>query len=115
MSKIKIKTTIDEENFCFEGIKNKNSIIYKDSDVAVKIMITDIIRLTRENNDFKIELIFNEKEETKINYLLKQYNQTMELKLKTEKLNIDNNYIEILYDIVDTGDKKSFKLEFEEI
>ena len=31
MSKIKIKTTINDEYFYCEGIKNKNNIIYKDN------------------------------------------------------------------------------------
>ena len=44
MSKIKIKTTINDEYFYCEGIKNKNNIIYKDNNVSVKIIFSDIIK-----------------------------------------------------------------------
>lgn len=116
MSKIKIKTTINEEYFYCEGIKNKNNIIYKDNIVSVKIIFSDIIKIIRENSEYKIELNFNKNEKTKVNYLLKEYNKSLELNLVTKNININNNYIEILYEIVDNNEGNiNFKLEFEEI
>lgn len=116
MSKIKIKTTINDEYFYCEGIKNKNNIIYKDNNVSVKIIFSDIIKIIRENSEYKIELNFNKNEKTKINYLLKEYNKSLELNLVTKNININNNYIEILYEIIDSDEGNiNFKLEFEEI
>ena len=116
MSKIKIKTTINDEYFYCEGIKNKNNIIYKDNNVSVKIIFSDIIKIIRENSEYKIELNFNKNKKTKINYLLKEYNKSLELNLVTKNININNNYIEILYEIIDNNEGNiNFKLEFEEI
>lgn len=116
MSKIKIKATINDEYFYCEGIKNKNNIIYKDNNVSVKIIFSDIIKIIRENSEYKIELNFNKNEKTKVNYLLKEYNKSLELNLVTKNININNNYIEILYEIVDNNEGNiNFKLEFEEI
>lgn len=116
MSKIKIKTTINDEYFYCEGIKNKNNIIYKDNNVSVKIIFSDIIKIIRENSEYKIELNFNKNEKTKVNYLLQEYNKSLELNLVTKNININNNYIEILYEIVDNNEGNiNFKLEFEEI
>lgn len=116
MSKIKIKTTINDENFYCEGIKTKNNIIYKDNNVSVKIIFSDIIKIIRENNEYRIELNFNKNEKTRVNYLLKEYNKSLELNLVTKNININNNYIEILYEIIDNNEGNiNFKLEFEEI
>lgn len=116
MSKIKIKTTINDEHFYCEGIKNQNNIIYKDNNVLVKIIFSDIIKIIRENSEYKIELNFNKNEKTKINYLLKEYNKSLELNLVTKNININNNYIEILYEVIDNNEGNiNFKLEFEEI
>lgn len=116
MSKIKIKTTINEKIEEFKGIKKQNSIVYKDNDVLVSIKLDDILKITRENNEFKLELNFINNKQTKVSYILKDYKQNLEFLLETKKLNIEKNYIEILYHIVDSNDGDiSFMLEFEEI
>lgn len=115
MSKIRIKATVNDEKFLFKGIKKENKIIYKDNDVSVIIDISNIIILTRENLDFKINLIFDKKENTKGVYLLKSSNNYLELQIKTEKLVVLENSIEIIYNINSNEETINFKLEFEEI
>lgn len=115
MSKIKIKTTINNEKFLFKGIKNQNKIIYKDNDVLVTIDISNTIVLTRENLDFKLQLTFDQNKETIGSYLLKMCNNYLELKVKTKKLVIESKFIEIIYIINNSDEIKNFKLEFEEI
>ncbi len=116
MSKIKIKTTINGKIVEFKGIKKQNSIIYKDSDILVSIIIDNILKIKRENDEFKLELNFIKNKQTKVYYVLKKYNQNLEFLLETKKLDIGKNYIEVLYHIVDSNDDDiSFMLEFEEI
>jgi len=116
MPKIKIKSTINDLIFYYEGIKNKNNIVYKDNDILVKIIFSDIIKLVRENSEYKIELYFDKYKKTKANFLLKKYNINLELNVITKNLNITDKYIEIFYEIIDNNEgNKYFKLEFEEI
>lgn len=115
MSKIKIKTTVNNEKFLFKGIKKQNKIIYKDDDISVTIDISNIIVLTRENLDFKLQLIFDQNKETTGTYLLKMNNNYLELQVKTKKLVIEPKFIEIIYIINSSDEIKNFKLEFEEI
>lgn len=115
MARISIKTAINDEKFLFKGIKKKNKIIYKDNDISVMIDISNIVVLTRENLDFKINLIFDEKENTKGFYLLKSSNNYLELQIKTEKLVVLENSIEIIYNINSNEETINFKLEFEAI
>ena len=107
---------LDKEESLIEGIKNKNSIIYKDSDVSIKIIIDDSVRLIRENNEFKMEMLFDKNKQTTCKYLLKEYNKCLDLLLETKMINYDDNHIDILYRIIDSSDDYiNFKLEFEEI
>ena len=115
MSKIKIKATINDEKFLFKGIKKQNKIIYKDNDILVTIDITNIIILTRENFDFKLNLIFDKNKNTIGTYLLKTSNNYLELQIKTEKIVVEQNSIEIIYNINNNEESINFKLEFEEI
>ncbi len=115
MSKVRIKTTINEKKSIFIGIKKQNRIIYNDIDILVAIDIADIVTLRRENSEFKLNLIFDKNKNTKGIYLLKKSNKYLELQVKTEELIIESNNIKIIYHIVDGAETIEFKLEFEEI
>lgn len=114
MSKIKIKTTINGQVFSGEGIKNKNNIIYKDESATVKINISEVIKISRENDELKLDLILDKNNITKSLYLLKQYNKTIELIIKTKKIELSEKNLKINYEIIDSDDI-NFSIEFEEI
>lgn len=115
MSKIRIKVNLNTEEKVFEGIKSKNSLIYKDSDILVKIKFFDNVILTRENSNFKIDLVFDKNKITTSKYYLKDYRKFIDLKVQTQNLEYDDNYLHIVYKIIDTNENIDFKLEFEEI
>lgn len=115
MSKIRIKVNLNTEEKVFEGIKSKNSLIYKDSDILVKIKFSNNVILIRENSNFKIDLVFDKNKITTSKYYLKDYRKFIDLKVQTQNLEYDDNYLHIVYKIIDTNENIDFKLEFEEI
>lgn len=58
-------------------------------------------------------MTFIDKQTTTSNYLIKEYNTTLPIDIKTTKLNLQNNKIEIDYEVVDTKTKYNYKIEFE--
>lgn len=113
MSKIKIKIILNEESFTYDGIKSKNTIKYKDKDMLVKIEISNNITMIRENDDYKLELIFNNSESSG-SYYLKKYHKMINIVVNTNQLEIGENYIFINYKIED-NEQFEFKLEYEAI
>ena len=114
MSKIKIKIILNKEIFDFDGIKSKNTIKYKDKDILVKIDISNNIGLIRENDNYKLELIFNSDNQSSGSYYLKKYNKKINIVVNTNQLNIGDNYFFINYTIED-NEQFDFKLEYEVI
>ena len=115
MSKINIKMLLNDDIFIYEGIKSKNSIIFKEKDILVKINILDEIQLIRENDEYKLELFFSKNSRTKGKYFLKKYNKYIDLFIDTKKILITDNSLEIIYNISDNSEQVYFKIEFEEI
>lgn len=58
-------------------------------------------------------MTFIDKKTTTSNYLIKEYNTTIPIDIKTTRLNFQNNKIEINYEVVDTKTKYNYKIEFE--
>ena len=97
------------------GIKNKNTISYIYNDIKHKIIITkESIILIRENNDFNHELIFKLNTMTKTEYYIKEYNTSIDIYIKTTKINTSDYKIEINYEIEDTRDNYLYILEMSE-
>lgn len=111
MSKVNIKSILEnassnERNeYNTLGIKNKNKINYKEDNINVSIDL-DNIKIIRKDDIKEIVLEFKEKENTCCTY--KVYNNVYKLNIFTNKIEINDNYIEIDYIIED--DKINFKL-----
>ena len=114
MSKIKISRILNKEKFTFNGIKSKNIIKYKDKDMLVKIDISNNISLIRENEEYKLELIFNSENESSGSYYLKKYNKKINISVNVNQLEIKENYFFINYNVED-NEQFDFKLEYEAI
>lgn len=110
MSRIKLIIKLNEQESIIEGIKNKNTIIYKENDILVKIKYDNNLYIIRENDEYKLELNFKTNE---CLYLLKKYHKNMKFEINTKKLEIYNNKIEIEYSVFE--DNIKFEIEFEEI
>lgn len=116
--KIKIKgflKDIDEgtiTNIDTFGIKNKNKITYKEETVTNTILQEeDKLILIRENDEFKNILIFDLNKETISEYLLKENDLTIELNIKTNLVEIDNNYIKVRYLVIDSDNEYEYNIE----
>lgn len=101
MSKVKISTIIyrDNEQFLNDcvGLKQKNKIIFFEKDIKNEITIDKDLILNRENSEFKMSLIFRLNENTKNRYLLKELNNEFLINIKTTRLDILENKIEVEY------------------
>lgn len=118
MSKIKIKTSLkatdSNEKIIikeFIGIKNDNRIIYNDDKVSVTILlINNTIKMKRLTDEYTIELLFDNKKTTNGIYTINDLRKTLDLKIKTYILNIDDNNIIIEYEIINF-DKTRFRYD----
>ena len=107
------------ENECLEidtkGIKSKNKIIFSWEDIKYNIRIEyDSIYLIREGNDFINSFVFNNKN-SKSSYLLKENNYEFDIDINTSLIDINNDYINIKYEIIDTKNLYEFKILIGEI
>ena len=104
MGKINLKANLisDEENLNIEvsGIKNNNKIIYKENNITVTILIlNNKIEMNRSSNEYKVNLIFQKNKKTMSNYQVFGMPKTFDLETKTNKLIIEDNKIEINYNL----------------
>ena len=59
-------------------------------------------------------LIFDINKITKNEYYLKEYSTSIDISVKTTKININEEFIEIYYTIIDTDEKFLYVLEMSE-
>lgn len=120
MNDIKIKVkgylkNIDEgiiTNIDTFGIKNKNKITYNEETVTNTILQEDNkIILIRENDEFKNILIFDLNKETISEYLLKENDLTIELNIKTNLVEIEDNNIKVRYLVIDSDNEYEYSIE----
>ena len=116
--KIKVKgylRDIDEgtiTNIDTFGIKNKNKITYNEETVTNTILQEDNkLILIRENNEFKNILIFDLNKETISEYLLKENDLTIELNIKTNLVEIEDDYIKVRYLVIDSDNEYEYSIE----
>ena len=94
------------------GIKNKNKITYNEETVANTVLQEDDkLILIRENDEFKNILIFDLNKETISEYLLKENDLTIELNIKTNLVEIDDNYIKVRYLVIDSDNEYEYSIE----
>ena len=94
------------------GIKNKNKITYNEETVTNTILQEDNkLILIRENDEFKNILIFDLNKETISEYLLKENDLTIELNIKTNLVEIDDNYIKVRYLVIDSDNEYEYNIE----
>lgn len=94
------------------GILSDNIIKYYDKKVKVEIDLK-AFSLKRTNDDYELFLPFNEQE--KGYYHLKDINQFIELKVTTEKLEISDNHLKIVYRLSISDEIYNFEIDYEVI
>ena len=116
--KIKIKgylqnlTENTKDNIDVLGVLNKQNIHYRLNNTDHKIIINqDKVTLIRENENFVHKFEFESNKQTKANYYIKEYNTDIDILVMTNKLNISENKIEIIYKIIDSKEDYKYVLE----
>lgn len=90
-----------------------NIIKYRDNDVLVSIELSDdYVVMKRENNEYQLILKFKYNEKLFGSYLLKDNNICFDLEILTKSLNIEKNYVSIIYELND--EIREYKLYIKE-
>lgn len=98
------------------GIRENNKIEYLEDGVNVMILIEESrILLKRENEEYRLEFIFDKKENSTGIYYIKEEDIYLEIPIQTNTLMIHENKIELEYELIQDGytDQKRYILLFE--
>ena len=112
-----LKNITDNEIVKFDekGIKNNNKVTYSSDNIKHTIKINDnSIMLIREGNEFINTFVFYKNKST-CNYFLKDNNYDVDIDIKTNMINYDNDCIIIRYVILDSNCEYEYKLEMSDI
>ena len=92
-----IRVKNDDSNIEYKttAILSDNVIKYKSEDNTIEVFDYDNYKLTRENNELRMDYIFDLNKETKGTVFVKDLNKELEVNIKTKKIERNNNDIEI--------------------
>ena len=111
--KITLNNSTEKIENCVSAIVINNTIKYNDNGVVTILRINnDNVVMIRENNEYKIELLFDSKDNSEGTYFLKSHNVSYNLDIITKLLEYSDNEIKIEY--VLNNDTRFFKLKIEE-
>ena len=100
-------------------LKKDDEITYFDNDVKVSLkVLNNRILLTRENDEFKINLEFEENKNLVTDYVIKDLGLKVKLETKTKKVVIKDESIYVSYDLFMNGsfsDSFTYKLEWRDL
>lgn len=105
---------VTEYNLLGEYDEDNNIIYYNENNNLVTKMKIDLKNknLTRENKDYYLEYNFIETKETENKMILKELDKTLFIKIKTDKFELEDNKLEIIYTILDSNEKIIYKVKF---
>jgi len=110
-----ITNEIEEEyNLLGEYDEESKIISYNENKQLLTKVKIDLIEkiLTRENNDYYLKYKFIENEKTENEIKMKDLNQSIFLKIKTDKFEIEENKVKIIYTILDSNEKVTYIVKF---
>ena len=96
--------------------KEKNKITYQINDenyIIKKISLNKLI-LVRSNNAIECIMLFEKNKKTTSQYHLKEDAYTIEIEIKTTKLEISDHQIIIKYTVIDSNTNYEYKIEMSE-
>lgn len=118
MSKIRLEVTLrsseDDNQFETTGYIHENKIHYiEPSGTKVELDIEENV-LKRNSQEIEMEFFFELNKETESYLYLKEYNQSLALKIKTSQIMKDKDYYCVEYEVMD-NDCFFYKLEIKEV
>ena len=118
MAKLKINSSLtgSEDSHIFEGsgiLKDINTIVYKDQEITTTIIKNNNeVEILRRSSSYRLDLYFYENKETIGIYEIN--NNVLNLPIKTNKIEINENTIEINY-IINEVENFKYKINYEVI
>lgn len=117
--KIKVKGYLKDitnnkiDSFSISAIKNKNKISYilNNDKYTLKIVSPKKLILLRENKDMNSILYFESNKCLSSLYTIKENNITLEIDIKTLKIVMNDNIINIIYLVKDSDNKYEYYIE----
>ena len=101
MSKIRIKIDIENSEGKLssevDAILHDNKLKYKEEDNTIVVFSYEDNTLIRENNELRMEYKFNNSNKTQGNVYVKELNKKINLDIKTTKLKINDNNIDVSF------------------
>lgn len=114
MAKVFIKSTLknDDDIHMIEtkGILKNDLLIYNDDSLTVHVCLSSPIMITRENDEYKIILKFDQNKIITGNYLLKEINSYIPIEIKTNKLQRKDEHLKINYELSIDGNWRKYEL-----
>lgn len=104
----------EEYNLLGEYDEEHKILTYQEKKNLVTIVKIDFLKkyLSRENKDYSLHYQFQENKVTSNPFHLKELNQNLMIKIKTEKFLVTENKIEIQYTLLDSNEKVNYQVEF---
>lgn len=124
MAKIIIKYKISSTNEKelkgeVTGIKNNNIITYKDTDSIVNILLeNNAISIKRENDKMHLTLKLEKNKSNITNYYIKDLGFNFDVKAVTEKLEVKDNKLGVIYELYindEYSDTFNYTLEWSDL
>lgn len=120
MKKRKLKVTVttnnSKEEYSILGIydeENKKIEYLENRDLVTNVILDYQHKtLKRDNKDYYLEYQLLEDKVTENKIEIKELDQSMILKIKTEKFRIESNKIEIVYTILDSDETIDYIIKF---
>ena len=98
---ILIKNNDEEINYKkITALINKEIISFKIGDDSYNLIINDIIKFNKENNESILDLKFSMNMVTDGIYYIKELNYNMDVRIKTKEVIIEDNRIYIEYNMI---------------
>ncbi len=114
LAKVFIKSTLknDDDIHMIEtkGILKNDLLIYNDDSLTVHVCLSSPIMITRENDEYKIILKFDQNKIITGNYLLKEINSYIPIEIKTNKLQRKDEHLKINYELSIDGNWRKYEL-----
>ncbi len=105
MSIVNIKVSLNTDDSSIEentkALLIDNVIKYKEKDETSVILNLDNNTLIRENNELRLEYLFEKDKVTEGKILIKEYNRPVLVNIKTHSIKNDNKDIEFIFEVED--------------
>ncbi len=115
MKKENIEVILTSNGQISEGkylaIKDEDHISYLDNDVKVCLYFKNGMKMTRENDEYLLDLNFIIDKTTKGKYFLKNMDKTIDLYIATDYIIVEPNLMIIKYKVLTTDQEVIFKLK----